>query len=233
MNFSPANITALVVAASFAAGLNIYATVLTLGILARTQWVALPPGLDSLGHTWVLVVCGIMFAMEFVVDKIPGFDMVWNALHTVIRVPIAALVAYHASSQLTPQMQILATTIGAAIALATHGSKTALRAAVTPSPEPISNIALSTTEDAAAIGLTWFATHHPVIAASIALVCLAAAIFAARALLRAIQRPLRKLFGAELEEDNADFFLFVHSAFVCLRWMNLFSVLFQTTDIVS
>jgi hypothetical protein len=202
MNFSPANITALVVAASFAAGLNIYATVLTLGILARTQWVALPPGLDSLGHTWVLVVCGIMFAMEFVADKIPGFDMMWNALHTFVRVPIAALVAYHASSQLTPQMQLLATAIGAAIALAAHGSKTALRAAVTPSPEPASNIALSTAEDAAAIGLTWFATHHPVIAASIALVCLAAIILAARALFRAIQRPLRKLFGTELEEDR-------------------------------
>ncbi|MEA2263638.1 MAG: hypothetical protein QOJ51_6463 [Acidobacteriaceae bacterium] len=203
MNFSPANITALVIAASFAAGLNIYATVLTLGILARTQWVALPPGLDSLGHTWVLVVCGIMFAMEFVADKIPGFDMVWNALHTVVRVPIAAVVAYHASSQLTPQMQILATAIGAAIALAAHSSKTAVRAAVTPSPEPVSNIALSTTEDVAAIGLTWFATQHPVIAASIALVCLAAAILAARALLRAIQRPLRKLFGTELEENKA------------------------------
>jgi hypothetical protein len=203
MNFSPANITALVVAASFAAGLNIYATVLTLGILARTQWVALPPGLDSLGHTWVLVVCAIMFAMEFVADKIPGFDMIWNALHTVIRVPIAALVAYHASSQLTPQMQILATTLGGAVALAAHGSKTALRAAVTPSPEPVSNIALSTTEDAVAIGLTWFATHHPVLAASIALICLTAAVLAARALLRAIQRPLRKLFGTELEQDKA------------------------------
>jgi hypothetical protein len=202
MNFSPANITALVVAASFAAGLNIYATVLTLGILARTQWVALPPGLDSLGHTWVLVVCGIMFAMEFVADKIPAFDMVWNALHTVIRVPLAALVAYHASSQMTPQMQILATAIGAVIALAAHSSKTALRAAVTPSPEPISNIALSTTEDAAAIGLTWFATHHPLIAALIALTFLAGAILAARALLRAIQRPLRKLFGTDIEESK-------------------------------
>jgi hypothetical protein len=203
MNFSPANITALVVAASFAGGLNIYATVLTLGILARTQWVALPPGLDSLGNTWILVVCGIMFAMEFVADKIPAFDMVWNALHTVVRIPIAALVAYHASSQLTPQMQILATTLGAAIALAAHGSKTALRAAVTPSPEPVSNIALSSAEDAVAIGLTWFATHHPVIAASLALACLAAAVLAARALLRAIQRPLRKLFGTELEADKA------------------------------
>ncbi|MEO6805189.1 MAG: DUF4126 domain-containing protein [Edaphobacter sp.] len=201
MSFSPANITALVIAASFAAGLNIYATVLTLGILARTQWVALPPGLDSLGHTWVLVVCGIMFAMEFVADKIPGVDLVWNALHTVVRVPIAALVAYHASSQLTPQMQILATAIGAVVALAAHGSKTALRAAVTPSPEPMSNIALSSTEDVAAVGLTWFATNHPMIAAGIALLCLSAAILAARTLLRAIQRPLRRLFGID-EDDN-------------------------------
>src|ERR1700723_682064 len=176
MSFSPANITALVIAASFAAGLNIYATVLTLGILARTQWVALPPGLDSLGHTWILVTCGIMFALEFVADKIPAFDMVWNVLHTVVRVPIAALVAYHASSQLTPQMQVMATTLVAGTGLAAHSSKTALRAAVTQSPEPISNIALSTTEDAAAIGLTWFATHHPVIAAVIALVSLAATI---------------------------------------------------------
>jgi Domain of unknown function (DUF4126) len=202
MIFSPANITALVVAASFAAGLNIYATVLTLGILARTQWVALPPGLDSLGHTWVLVVCGVMFAMEFVADKIPAFDLVWNTLHTVIRVPIAALVAFHASSQLSPQMQILATAIGAVIALAAHSSKTALRAAVTPSPEPVSNIALSSTEDVVAIGLTWFATHHPVIAASLVLIIFVAAAFAARALLRAIQRPLRRLFGTELESDR-------------------------------
>jgi hypothetical protein len=203
MDFSPANITALVVAASFAAGLNIYATVLTLGILARTQWVALPSGLDSLGHTWVLVICGIMFAMEFVADKIPGFDVIWNALHTVIRVPIAALVAYQASSHLTPQMQILATSVGAVIALAAHGSKTALRTAVTPSPEPFSNIALSTTEDAAAIGLTWFATHHPFIAASIAIVLLLGTFLAARALLRTIQRPLRKIFRPDLEQEKA------------------------------
>ncbi|MEO6981711.1 MAG: DUF4126 domain-containing protein [Edaphobacter sp.] len=202
MSFTPANIAALVIAASFAAGLNIYATVLTLGLLARTEWVALPPGLDSLGHTWVLVVCGVMFAIEFVADKIPGFDMIWNGLHTVVRVPVAALVAYHASSQLTPQMQIFATALGAAVALAAHSTKTAVRAAVTPSPEPISNIALSTAEDAFAVGLTWFATHHPMIAAVIALILLVATVLAARALLRAIQRPLRKLFGMDVEPEK-------------------------------
>src|SRR3984893_16141503 len=99
MSFSPANITALVIAASFAAGLNIYATVLTLGILARTHWVALPPGLHSLGHPWFVVACAIMFGIEFIADKIPGFELIWNALHTIVRVPIAALVAYHAASQ--------------------------------------------------------------------------------------------------------------------------------------
>src|SRR5580658_10679447 len=191
MNFSPANITALVIAASFAAGLNIYATVLTLGILARTQWVALPPGLDALGHTWILVVCGIMFAMEFVADKIPGFDVIWNGLHTVVRVPIAALVAYHASSQLTPQMQILATTIGAVIALAAHSSKTALRAAVTPSPEPVSNIALSTSEDVGAVALSWVAVQHPYVAAAVVAVLLIVVVL----LLRWVVRALGRMFS--------------------------------------
>src|SRR3984893_1806788 len=202
MPFTPSTTAALVIAASFAAGLNVYATVLTLGLLAHAHWVALPPGLESLSSWWIIGVSGTLFAVEFVADKIPGFDLLWNALHTFIRVPVAALLAFRATSQLTPGMQILATALGATIALAAHGSKTAARAAVTPSPEPVSNIALSTTEDAVAIGLTWFATHHPVIAASIALVCLAAAILAARALLRAIQKPLRKLFGIELKQDT-------------------------------
>ncbi len=126
--------------------------------------------------------------------------MAWNVLHTIVRVPIAGLITYNASAHLSPQMQILATAIGAAIALATHTSKTAIRAAVTPSPEPISNIALSTTEDALAVGVTWFATHHPIVAASAALVFLATGILIARALLRAIQRPLRRILGTETNQ---------------------------------
>ena len=199
MHFSAANITALIVAASFAGGLNIYATVLTLGILARTHWVALPPGLEGVGSTWILIVCGLMFVIEFFADKIPGFDVIWNGLQTIVRVPVAGLIAYHASSQLSPQMQLLATAIGAGIALAAHGSKTALRTAVTPSPEPVSNIALSSTEDALAIGLTWFATHHPMVAASMAVILLLIAFFIARALLRAIQKPLKKIFRPDLD----------------------------------
>ena len=183
------------IAASFAAGLNVYATVLTLGLLTRLQWVTLPPGLESLGHTWVIAVSAVLFLAEFVADKIPGLDLVWNALHTFVRIPVAALVAYHASSQLSPGLQAMATALGAGVALAAHGSKTAMRAAVTPSPEPVSNIALSTSEDFFAIGLTWLATHHPFLAASAALVLLASAVLAVRALFRGLQRMLGRLRG--------------------------------------
>ena len=192
--FTPAGITALIIASSFAAGLNVYATVLTLGLLARTRFVVLPPGLDALGHTWVLVSCAILFALEFFADKIPAFDLIWNLVHTAVRIPLAALIAYHAGSQLTPQAQILATILGAAIALAAHSSKIAVRAAVTPSPEPFSNIALSTSEDALAIFLTWFATHHPLTAAAIAITLMLVAALAAHRLIRAIRRLFQRTF---------------------------------------
>ena len=178
--FTPANIAALVIASSFAAGLNVYATVLTLGLLSHTHAASLPPGLEMLGQWWVIGLSGAMFALEFVADTIPGFDMVWNALHTFVRPPIAALIAYQASAQLSPGMKLAAALAGGGIALVSHGSKTAVRAAVTPSPEPVSNIALSTSEDVLAIGLTWLTTKHPWIAASIAATLIVCAVFAVR-----------------------------------------------------
>jgi hypothetical protein len=193
MPFTPSTIAALVIAASFAAGLNVYATVLTLGLLAHLHWVALPPGLETLANWWIIGVSGTLFAVEFIADKIPGFDLLWNALHTFIRVPVAALLAFRATSQLTPGMQMLATALGAAIALAAHGSKTAARALVTPSPEPVSNIALSSTEDVAAVGITWLATQHPWAAASIALALLLASVLMVRWVIRALRGLLQRL----------------------------------------
>jgi uncharacterized protein DUF4126 len=192
MDFNSANIAALIVAASFAAGLNVYATLGTLGLLSRFSWVDLPPGLDMLGHTWILVTCLILFAAEFVADKIPGLDVVWSALHTVVRIPVAALIAYRATMQLSPEMQVLAAVAGGLIALASHGSKTAVRAAVTPSPEPISNIALSTGEDVLAVGVTWLATRHPFVAATIAAVLTLIAVLMMRWLVKWARRMLGK-----------------------------------------
>ena len=191
--FTPSTIAALVIAASFAAGLNVYATVLTLGLLAHTHWVVLPQGLEVLGDWGVIAVSGTLFAMEFVADKIPGIDMIWNALHTFIRVPVAGLLAYRASAHLSPEMQLLATVGGAAIAMVAHSSKTAVRAVVTPSPEPVSNIALSTSEDAVAIGLAWLVTQHPWTAASIAIALTLLALLMTGWIVKALRRSWRRM----------------------------------------
>src|SRR5438128_11736103 len=143
MPFSPRQLAALVVATSFAAGLNVYATVATLGLLARAGVIALPPSLDAITSWWVIGAAAALYLVEFVADKIPAVDLVWNALQTFVRVPVAALLAYGATTQLSMGEQFLATTAGGLIALAAHGGKTAARVAVTPSPEPFSNIALS------------------------------------------------------------------------------------------
>ena len=191
MVFTPSTIAALIIAASFAAGLNVYATVLTLGLLTHAHWVQLPSGLEMLGNWWVIGASGALFAAEFIADKIPGVDLVWNALHTFVRIPIAALLAYGAASHLSPPMQLLATAAGAGIAMVAHSSKTAARAAIISSPEPFSNIAFSTTEDVLAVGITWLATHHPWAAAGIALVLTIVAIL----MIRWVVKSLRRLWS--------------------------------------
>jgi hypothetical protein len=100
-------------------------------------------------------------------DKVPVFDLIWNALHTFVRVPLAALLAYAATSPLPESQRLLATLLGSLIALGAHGGKTAARIAATPSPEPFSNVSLSLSEDAVVAFLLWFATHHPYPAAAI------------------------------------------------------------------
>ncbi|HEY4676644.1 MAG TPA: DUF4126 domain-containing protein, partial [Candidatus Angelobacter sp.] len=125
---------------------------------------------------------------EFFADKIPVFDLIWNALNTFVKVPVATLLSYGTAQHLSPGLQMAVAALGGAIALAAHGSKIAIRAAVTPSPEPFSNIALSFTEDVAAISLTWFATRHPIIASIIVTICLVLAVLAIRYLVRAYRR---------------------------------------------
>lgn len=185
---------ALLAAISFAAGLNLYATVSALGLLARFGHLPLPPGLQLLESWPVIVASTILFAIEFFADKIPAFDLIWNALHTFIRVPVAALLAFQATQQLSPEKQLLATLLGGAIALAAHGGKTAARAAVTPSPEPLSNLSLSVGEDILAIGLTWLATRHPYIAGIITISFVVIILILARWIIRALRALFR---GAE------------------------------------
>jgi hypothetical protein len=152
--------------------------------------IQLPPALDALQSWWIIGVSLVLFGLEFVADKIPAFDLIWNALHTFVRVPIAALIAYAATSHLSPAMQLAAAAFGGLITFAAHGGKTALRAAVTPSPEPFSNMVLSFGEDVGAVSLSWLAVQHPYFTAGVVAVLLALIVL----LMRWVVRALRGLF---------------------------------------
>ena len=198
--FTGNDVLAVVLGASFAAGLNVYATVATLGLLAHAHAFALPPALHLLESWPVIVACALLFGLEFIADKVPVFDLFWNALNTFVKVPVAALLSYGATQNLTPGLQLAASLLGGAIALTAHGSKLAVRTAATSSPEPFSNIALSLAEDAGAIFLTWLVTRHPILAAIIAAGLLLLSILAIRYVVLALRRLFQRLesflFGA-------------------------------------
>jgi hypothetical protein len=191
MGLSPQELVALIVAVSFAAGLNVYATTATLGILSRTGLLTLPTELGLIDDWWVIGVSAALFALEFVLDKVPVVDLLWNALQTFVRVPAGAVLAYGASAPLGLEWQVAAGVGGGAIALAAHGAKTAMRASVTASPEPFSNIGLSLAEDATAIVLLWFATEYPLIAASVVVVLLVIIVVMVRWISRALRAAYR------------------------------------------
>jgi len=193
LSLAPPQLAALIIAVSFAAGLNVYATVATLGLLARFGGLLLPGELDLLSNWWVIGASGVLFAIELVADKIPLFDLIWNALQTFVRVPVGALMAYAATAHLGPGWQLAASAAGGAIALAAHSAKSAARVGVTPSPEPFSNFALSAAEDAFAIFITWFATRHPLIAAAVVVILLAAIALLIRSVVAGIGRFAREL----------------------------------------
>jgi len=190
VNLNNDQTVAMIAGTSFAAGLNVYATIATLGLLARAGMVSLPSALDSLQSWWIIGISLALFGLEFVADKIPAFDLVWNALHTFIRIPIAVLLAYAATAHLSFPMQLASAALGGLIAFAAHGGKTALRAVVTPSPEPFSNMALSVGEDLGAVSLSWIAVQHPYFAAGVVAVLLIVILL----LMRWVVRGLRNLF---------------------------------------
>ena len=183
-------LTALLVVICFSSGLNVYATVAMLGVLSRFHVVILPSSIGVVESWYVIGACAVLFLVEFVGDKIPVFDLLWNALQTFVRVPVAALITFAATSQLPQWQQMLATLAGSLIALAAHGGKTAARAAVLHSPEPISNAVLSLSEDAAVVFLIWFATKHPYAAAAIVLIATVVILLMIRLVVRALRNLL-------------------------------------------
>src|SRR5258705_451171 len=159
---NPIQTLGLALGAGFSSGLNLYATVATLGLLQRYGVLQLPPALQVLSHPWVLGIAIALYLVEFLADKIPYFDTIWDAVHTFIRPPAAALLAYAASGAAPAEWRWGAALLAGGVALTSHGTKASARAAVNTSPEPFSNWILSLGEDVLAVLLTWMATGYPI-----------------------------------------------------------------------
>src|SRR5262245_62374524 len=144
-------------------GINLYATVVTLGLLQKFHLVKLPGGLDMLGECWVILLAAALYLIEFVADKIPAVDTAWDAIHTFIRVPAGAILAATAFADFDPAVKMAATILGGGIALSSHGTKAATRLAVNASPEPVSNAVLSLTEDVVVFGSTILTVFFPIL----------------------------------------------------------------------
>jgi hypothetical protein len=181
-------------------GINLYATVVTLGVLERFHLVKLPGELGILGNWWVIGLAGGMYLIEFVADKIPAVDSAWDAIHTFIRVPAGAILAATAFADFDPGVKWAAMIIGGGIALGSHGTKAATRLAANASPEPVSNIALSISEDILTFGSTILMAFFPVLILIVVVIFLILLIWLGPKVLRALKKMiarLRALFGTE------------------------------------
>jgi hypothetical protein len=171
-------------------GINLYATVATLGLLERFHFVQLPGDLSYLSHPWVVGVALALFALEFLADKVPAVDSVWDFVHTFIRIPAGAVLAASAFAHFDPKIRLLAFLLGGTLALSSHSAKAATRLAANTSPEPFSNVALSLVEDVITVGFSVLMAKHPVIVAILVIV----ALIASAVLVRFLWRALRRLF---------------------------------------
>ena len=177
---------------AWVSGINLYAMVATLGLLGRFAGLDLPGDLGVVTSWWIIGIAGLLYCVEFVADKVPVVDSVWDVVHTFVRVPAGAVVAAAGLGDFSPGVQVAAFLVGGGLALSSHSAKAATRAAVNLSPEPASNVVVSIAEDVLAIGSTLLAAFAPVVM----LVVVAVALVLTAWLLPKILRLLRRAFGS-------------------------------------
>ncbi len=173
-------------------GINLYAAVLTMGLLQRFHLAHLPGDLSGLSEWWVIALSGTLFVVEFVADKIPAVDSAWDAIHTFIRIPAGAILAASAFAHFDPSVRLAALLIGGGVALSSHGMKAATRVAVNTSPEPFSNILVSLAEDAVAIASTVLMAFHPIVILIVVVIAVGFAIWIVPKILRALRRLFQR-----------------------------------------
>jgi hypothetical protein len=178
---------------AFTSGINLYATVAVLGLCSRYQLVTLPDQFRAFGHPVVIGIALAMYAIEFVADKVPWVDSIWDAVHTVVRPVGGALVALTALGGASPEVQTTIALLGGSLAAATHATKSGTRAVANTSPEPFSNWFLSLGEDIFVVTFSYVALQHPIAALAVVAVLLAVIAVFASVLIRAIRRRFRRV----------------------------------------
>ena len=165
MTFDPQTLQSLALASllAWASGLRLYAVVFAVGLAGALGYIELPAALRVLQHPWVIGAAGVLLVTEFLVDKVPALDGVWDAFHTFIRIPAGALLAAGATGDTFSALTVAAGLLGGTLTAGTHFTKAGGRALINASPEPFSNWAASFTEDAVVVAGIWFAFHHPVV----------------------------------------------------------------------
>jgi hypothetical protein len=175
---------------SWASGLRLYMTLFIAGWFSRMGWVDLPSSLQVLASPWVMGVTGGLMMVEFLADKVPGLDSLWDAVHTFIRIPAGALLGAAALGQMDPAWTTIAAILGGTFAAGAHATKAGSRALINTSPEPFSNWTASLSEDAAVAGGLWAAFFHPWLLIALLVVFFLLALW----LLPKLWRGLRWLF---------------------------------------
>ena len=200
------NTIALSMGTAWASGLNLYATLLVLGVLGLTGDIILPEKLQILTNPLVMTGAGLMFVTEFVADKIPGFDSGWDAVHTFIRIPAGAILAAGAVGEVSPALSLTAGILGGAVAAGTHATKAGTRALINTSPEPFSNWTASISEDIAVVGGLWTAMNYPWVFIGLFVLFILLVIWLLPKLWRGIKalfRAIARLFGGGRPESTA------------------------------
>ena len=182
---------------SFAAGINLYATVAVLGLAERFGWVALPEQFRVFDNDFVIGAALVLYVVEFVADKVPWVDSLWDAIHTLIRPVGGALIAVAALGEASPATEGLVALLGGTVAAGTHFTKAGTRAVANTSPEPFSNWALSLAEDVFVVGLATLAMTHPIAASIVVAIGVAIIVWFAAWIVRGVRRRWRREPGPQ------------------------------------
>jgi len=198
-----AQLIAIASVLGFASGIRLYAVLFVVGLAGYMQWVPLPTGLQLLAHPWVLGASGLMMAIEFFADKIPALDSLWDTVHTLIRIPAGAALAAAVLGGDSALWATIAALLGGSLAATSHFTKAGGRALVNTSPEPFSNVAVSSAEDALVGGLLLLVLAYPWVAAAIVLLLVVLAAWLLPKLVRFIVRLLQRLVGGPSAREGA------------------------------